>query len=336
METKKKVTLQDIAARAGVSVSTVSRVLNNNALVADDTREAILAAIDALNYKPNLFAQGLVKGQSRTIGVLTQLLSSPFFDSILRGMMDCLNTTRYLPLFADGNWVSYKEKMTIEALLSRNIEGLIVLSGTLTDDYLVEVAQRVPLIVVAREIKALPNQCIFMDNVAAAAMATRYLIESGHRRIAHITGLLSHRDAIDRKTGYLQALAEAHLPENPDLLVEGDYTESSGVLAMEMLMTRGRSFSAVFAANDQMAYGARLALYRRGIRVPEDISIVGFDDQAPSSFMTPPLTTVRWPPFEIGRAAVQVLIQRIGGKFEPLPEFPPHLVFRESVARRRP
>src|SRR5512142_313387 len=124
MESKKKTTIQDIAALAGVSVSTVSRVLNSNAPVAAETRQAVLDAISRLNYKPNLFAQGLASGQSHTIGVLTQLVSSPFFDSILRGIMDCLNGTSYLPIFADVYWLAERERQAIETFLDRNVDGL--------------------------------------------------------------------------------------------------------------------------------------------------------------------------------------------------------------------
>jgi len=334
MESKRKVTVQDIANRAGVSVSTVSRVINENAPVAEETRRAVLSAITALNYKPNLFAKGLVNGQSMTIGVLTQLISSPIFDSILRGIMDCLDGTDYLPIFADGSWTTNKERQAIEAFLHRNIDGLIVIGGTLEEEYLVETAQNLPMIIVSRSVPGLENQCIALNNIEAAAVATRHLIELGHRRIAHIMGLPSHRDALDRKEGFLRALAEAQLPFDQDLMIEGDFTEASGVLAVEMLMTRGRNFSAIFAGNDQMAYGARLAFHRRGIRVPQDISIIGFDDQAASSYMIPPLTTIQFPPVDIGVAAARGLLNIIQGKPAQLPEFPPKLIIRESVARR--
>ena len=334
MEAKKKVTMQDIAARAGVSVSTVSRVINENALVADETRQVILSAISELNYKPNLFAKGLVNGQSLTIGVLTQLISSPIFDSILRGIMDCLVGTRYLPIFADGSWLANKEQQAMEAFLQRSVDGLIVIGGMLDEDYLVQVAEKTPLILVSRSIPALCEQCIALDNVEAAALATRHLLDFGHRRIAHITGLLSHRDAVDRKEGFLRAMQQAGLEVDPDLIIEGDFTEASGLLAVEMLMTRGRHFSAIFAANDQMAYGARLAFHRRGIRVPQDISIVGFDDQMASSYMIPPLTSIQFPPVEIGGAAARGLINLMQGLPAELPAFPPRLIMRESVYRR--
>jgi LacI family transcriptional regulator len=334
MESKKKITIHDIANRAKVSVSTVSRVLNATGPVAQDTHSAVMEAITALHYKPNLFAQGLASGQSMTVGVLTQLISSPFFDAILRGILDRLDSTRYLPLFADGNWQADKEQQAIETLHRRQVDGLIVVGGCVEEEYLVEVAKSRPLIVIARQLPSLPEQCLCLNNQHAAYIATSYLINCGHRRIAHIMGVQSHQDAVDRKNGYLKAMADAGIQVEPELMIEGDFTEASGVMAVEMLMTRNHMFSAVFVANDQMAYGARLAFFRRGIRVPEDVSIVGFDDQAPSAYLTPPLTSIQWPPVEIGKAAAGALLNMLQGKPPAIPDFPPRLVIRESVLRR--
>jgi len=211
---------------------------------------------------------------------------------------------------------------------------LIVLNGHASEGYLVEIAVGIPMIVVGRNIPNLKEQCLPFDDYDAAYQATRYLIEAGHRRIAHITGLLNHQDAVERRDGYRMALQEGGIEPDPDMIIEGDFTEPSGVMAVEMLLMRGRVFSAIFAANDQMAYGARLALYRRGLRVPEDVSIVGFDDQAPSAYMVPPLTSVRRTPLEIGEAAGKALIELIQGRSATLPRFRSTLMIRESVVRR--
>jgi LacI family transcriptional regulator len=159
-------------------------------------------------------------------------------------------------------------------------------------------------------------------------------VESGHRQIAHITGLLNHNDAIDRRDGYLKALKDSGITTDPNLIIEGDFTEPSGMMATEMLLMQGRVFSAIFAANDQMAIGARLALYRRGLRVPEDVSIVGFDDQPPSSYMIPPLTTMQRSPLEMGEKACKALLSLIRNEPFVLPIHESKLVIRESVARR--
>lgn len=335
MEPGKNITIQDIADRANVSISTVSRVLNKTAPVADETRQRVLRIIAELGYKPNLFAQGLAGGQSRTIGVLTQLIGSPFYDVILRGILKGIDGSGYSPLFADGGWDEQKDLNAIKTFMQRQVDGLIILDGHSPDAYLEEIAKEIPLIVIGRDIAGLEEQCLPFDDFDAAYKATNYLIETGHQQIAHITGLLYHYDADERKNGYLAALRNAGIEPNPNLLIEGDFTEPSGVMAVEMLLMRGHIFSAIFAANDQMAYGARLALYRRGLRVPEDVSIVGFDDQSPTAYMVPPLTTIRRPPLEIGEAAGKALIDLIQGKSVTIPRFQSTLMIRDSVIRRR-
>lgn len=334
MEPGKNITIQDIAEQAHVSISTVSRVLNRTAPVAEKTRERVLKIIADLGYKPNLFAQGLAGGQSRTIGVLTQLIGSPFYDVILRGILKGIDDSGYSPLFADGGWDMQKDLIALSMFMQRQVDGLIVLNGHATDEYLVEIAKEIPLIIIGRSLSEISEQCLPFDDFDAAYKATQYLIDTGHRRIAHVTGLTNHYDAIERRDGYLMALKEAGIAPDPDLIIEGDFTEPSGVMAVEMLLMRGHMFSAIFAANDQMAYGARLALYRRGLRVPEDVSIVGFDDQAPTAYMVPPLTSIRRTPLEIGEAAGKALLGLMQGKSITLPKFHSVLMIRESVARR--
>ncbi len=334
MESGKNFTIQDIANRANVSISTVSRVLNNTAPVAEETRQRVLSIITELGYKPNLFAQGLAGGQSRTIGVLTQLIGSPFYDVILRGILRGIDGSGYSPLFADGGWDAEKDQIALYMFMQRQVDGLIVLNGHSPDEFLIEIGLRIPMIIVGREIAELSEQCLPFDDLEAAYKATQHLIDAGHRRIAHITGLPNHQDANERRDGYIKALEQNGIQPDPELIIEGDFTEPSGVMAVEMLLMRGRIFSAIFAANDQLAYGARLALYHRGLRVPEDVSIIGFDDQAPSAYMVPPLTSIRRPPLEIGEAAGRALIYLIQGKSISLPKFQSSLVIRESVSRR--
>ena len=334
MELAKNITIQDIAERANVSISTVSRVINSTAPVAPETREKVLGVIAELNYKPNLFAQGLAGGHSRTIGVLTQLIGSPFYDVILRGILKGIDGSGYSPLFADGGWDAEKDLIALNMFIQRQVDGLILLNGHAPEEILIEIASQIPMIIVGRDIPNLEEQCLPFDDFNAAQTATQYLIQSGHQRIAHITGLKNHQDAIERQDGYQMALRDAGIEPNPDLIIEGDFTEPSGVMAVEMLLMRGHIFSAIFAANDQMAYGARLALYRRGLRVPEDVSIIGFDDQAPSAYMIPPLTSIRRPPLEIGEATGQALVNLMQGQSVTLPKFRSTLIIRESVIRR--
>ncbi len=334
-----KITILDIAEKAKVSPSTVSRVLRNSAGVAARKRMAVLQAVAELDYRPNIFAQSLASGQSMTIGVMTQNFGSPFYDGILQGILLGLEKTDYWPLFADGRWQKPVEERALEQLLARRVDGLILIGGQIEEDKLQQVAQNTPLIVVARNTPTLPENCIYVDNFLGGYNATRYLINMGHRDIVHLTALNVNPVAVDdieqRYRGYQQAMMDAGWQVDPRLIVEGNLQQQSGVLAVEMLLARGRPFSAIFAANDQMAFGARLALYRHGIRVPEDVSLMGFDDETFAPYMVPPLTTMRQPDVEIGQAAVAAILDMLQDKKPNLPiVFKPELIARESVARR--
>ncbi len=335
MTTTKRITIHDIARQAGVSPSTVSRVLNSTTPVAEDKRAAVTSAISQLNYRPSLVAQGLARGKSTVVGVLTQDIASPFYGEILRGIEYGLRGSVYHPIFANGNWRLEDEYDALEILRSRQPEAIILLGGHLPDAEILAVAEDLPLIAVGRLIKGFEDHCVRVDDFQGAYLATRHLLDRGHRRIAHIAGLASHQDTRDRQAGYCHALTEADVPINPDLIIEGTLQEQSGLMAVETLLVRASPFTAIFAANDQMAYGARLALYRRGIRVPEDVSLVGFDDLPGSAYTTPPLTTVRQPTLEMGRAAARAVLRLIEGQPLALPHFAPELVIRESASLYR-
>jgi LacI family transcriptional regulator len=337
IEANSKVTIMDIAAKANVSASTVSRVLRGSAKVATDKHQAVLQAVEELQYRPNIFAKSLASGQSMTIGVITQNFGSPFYDGILQGILLGLEKTDYWPLFADGRWQLDTELRALYQLLDRRVDGLIVIGGQLPEEQLQAVARKTPLIIAARNAPGLPDNCIYVKNFEGGYNLTRHLIDMGHRDIVHITASNINPVAIDdihrRREGYQQAMRDAGLEPDPRLLVEGNLQQQSGVLAVEMLMARGRPFSAIFAANDQMAFGARLGLYRRGIRVPEDVSVVGFDDETFAPYMVPPLTTMRQPDVEIGQAAAAAILDMLQHKKPTLPIFETELIIRESVGR---
>ncbi len=328
-----KVTMQEIAARANVSVSTVSRVLHGGAKVHGSKRHAVLQAAEELNYRPNVLAQSLASGKTRTVGILTQFVSSPIYNAILHAILDELSGSGYSPLYADGYWQSTREQKALQLFLDRQVDGLIVLGGATPDTVLEQLAKQVPLIVVGRMVPTLANQSIRINNLDGGYRATQYLIELGHREIAHIAGISDREDAQLRQQGYEKALREAGLPVHEELIITGNYIEQSGVLAVEMLLNQRRTFTAIFAGNDQMAYGARLALSRRGVRVPDDVSLIGFDDQPQSAYTIPPLTTIRQPAAEMGQLAAQALLHLIRGEPCMVSVFPTELVLRESVAR---
>ena len=333
-----KVTILEIAEKANVSPATVSRVLRGTTGVAQGKREAVLQAVDELDYRPNVFAQSLASGQSMTLGVLTQNFGSPFYDGILQGILDGLDGSEYSPIFADGRWQTAVEHKALQMLLDRRVDGLIFVGGQISEGRLAALVGQTPFVAVGRKLPTLLDNCLYVDNFAAAYEATRYLIGRGHRQIAHITAPMPYQDAVNdvrrRYDGYVRALQDADIEPDPQLVVEGNLLQQSGVLAIETLLMRGRPFSAIFAANDQMAFGARLGLYRRGIRVPDDVSLVGFDDDPSAAYFIPPLTTVRQPAITLGQVAAQAILDLIGKKTVELPVLAAELIIRESVSRQ--
>lgn len=329
------VTLDLIAREAGVSPSTVSRILNGTAKVSDDKRLAVEDTIARFNFQPNMMARSLAMGQTYTIGVLTQFIESPFYGEALRGIEDALSGTQYSPLFVSGHWNLKKEEARMRLLQARRVDGVIILTGRLSDQQLLKYAQRLPIIVTGRQLAAPKLASVDVDDFSGARDATRHLIELGHTRIAFIAGPSDHPDAAERLRGYQQALADAGIEGVPELVLRADFLESGGMLAINQLLESRASFTAVFASNDQMAYGARLALYRRNIRVPEDISLVGYDDLPNSTYSMPPLTTVRQPVYEIGKLAAQAMLKLIAGEAADIAAPPLELVVRESTRRIR-
>jgi LacI family transcriptional regulator len=325
------VTVHEVARVAGVSAATVSRFLNGTAKVSEEKRQAIESVIEKLNYKPNVLAQNLKMGSSRTIGVLTQSLVSGYFADALAGIDEALQGTGYAPLIVSGHWHADEEAERIELLIARRVDGLVILSGKLKDAQILKLSQRVPIVAFGRALEGPRAYGFSLDNYRGACDAVEHLVQQGHRDIAFICGPSDHQDALARLAGYRDTLARHKIREKPALVLAGDFQESGGLLAVERLLESGQRFTAIFAANDLTAYGARLALYRRGIRVPDDISVIGFDDLHSSMYTTPPLTTVRQPLLEVGRCLGQAIVKMIG--HEPLEIEAPELslVVRESV-----
>ncbi len=326
-----RITIQDIANHARVSKATVSRVLNDHGTVNAQKRDAVLAAMGSLDFQPNQIARGLAGGRSMTIGILTQNIGTPFYDAVIRGIINGLAGTGYSPIFVDGQFKQDLEQKVIQTLLGRSVDGLILVGGDLPVDQLEQLRHTAPTIVVARELPQWGDHCVSMDNLDAGYQATKYLVDAGHRQIAHIKGNSDHEDAVRRYEGYCQALADAKLPLDEELVYPGNFYGQAGVLAVESWLMRGKNFTAIFAANDLSALGARLALYRRNIRVPDEISIIGVDDQLEAAFMTPPLTTIRQPAEPMGAAAAEALLALMNGREYKLPTLRAELIRRESV-----
>jgi LacI family transcriptional regulator len=325
------VTLEMVAKEAGVSPSTVSRILNGTARVRDSKVRAVEAAIAKLQFMPNPVARSLARGRSMSIGVVTQAIDSPFYGEALAGIEKGLLRAKYSPLFVSGHWREGDERRCVDHLLTRRVEGIILLTSCLPDQELVNLSRSVPLVVTGRNVEADRVYCLDEDSTLGARLATDYLIGQGHRRIAFISGPPNHPDAMQRLDGYRAALAAARLPFNARLVIAGDYMESGGQVAINALLEARVEFTAVFAANDQTAYGAMLALYRRGLKVPQDVSLVGFDDLPSSAFTIPPLTTVHRSTDEIGEAAAEAMIDLVERRVPQARVSAPTLAIREST-----
>jgi LacI family transcriptional regulator len=326
-----KVTLEMVAQAAGVSPSTVSRILNGTAVVSDDKRQAVDHAIATLGFVPNPVARGLAGGRTLSVGVVTQAIDSPFYGGALRGIEDELSLAGYSPLFVSGHWNAAHEARCIDVLRSRRVDGIIVLTGRLSDAALSTLAQSLPVVVTGRSLRAPGLASLSFDNFEGGRLATHHLLQLGHRHIAFITGDTRHPDAKERLRGYRAALEAAGVTPDPALVLPGQYTEESGRLAVERLLDSRAPFTAIFAANDQMAFGAALGLHRRNLRVPQDVSLVGFDDVAGALFSIPPLSTVHHPVVELGQIAARAMLQLLAGEVPEVALPAPRFIVREST-----
>ena len=329
------VTIGMVAQVAGVSASTISRILNGTAVVSELKTQAVEKAIAELGFIPNPVARGLAGGRTYSVGVVAQVMDSPFYGAALRGIEAELDPAGYSPLFVSGHWDAANEARCIDVLRSRRVDGIIVLTGRLSDQALKAYARNLPVVVTGRLLKAPGLFALDFDNFEGGRMATQHLIELGHQRIAFVTGDPNHPDATERLRGYRAALEAAGIAFEPALVVPGEYNEVSGLLAVNRLLEGRQQFTAIVAANDQMALGAMLALHRRSLRVPEDISIVGFDDLPGSQYAIPPLTTVHHPAYDIGRLAAASMLQLLAGTKPTARVPPPSVIARESSRRLR-
>jgi LacI family transcriptional regulator len=322
--------MADIAQRANVSKSTVSRVLSGK-ISNPKTRRAILNVVDELGFAPNHFAQGLASGRSMTIGVVTQNMSSPYFDSVTMGVIRELEDSNYSAVVMAAQWSRRKEIKVIKTLIGSRVDGLILLGGRLSNE-LTKISD-VPMIYVGSDSPDCVSRSISINNERPAYEMASHLIDYGHRSVAVIRGPQEQQDARSRYEGFCRAMADRGLEVDPDLVVDSDFTSQSGALAMNAILMRGKPFTAVFCANDRLAMGARQTLFRNKIRVPDDVSLIGFDDQEETAYMTPALTTVRQPTGEMGAAAAKAMLNLLQDGDCELPEIKATLVSRDSVAR---
>lgn len=331
-------TLWDVARAAGVSAATVSRALEKPDTVAEKTRRRVMEAVASCGYTPNIQARNLRKRETRLVTVLIADVTNPFFNEIVRGVEQVARAHGYSVLLADSANDPGQEAAYGTLLAARRTDGMILLNGRLPVGLPPEGARgaRPPPIVVACEYltdRNLPT--VQIDNVEAARMATQHLIDQGHRRIGFITGPMGNVLSRDRLQGHRDALRGSGLPLEKSLVAAGDFSIQSGIATAQHLLGLPERPTAIFASNDEMAFGAIRAARDRGMQVPRDLSVMGFDDIRFAAYVDPPLTTVRQPGLEIGRTAMAMLLCILTG--EPVEPrrvvLPTELAVRASVAR---
>jgi LacI family transcriptional regulator len=330
-------TIKEVSRLANVSMATVSRVLTGSAPVASATRERVLAAVRELGYTPNAFARSLATDRSGGIGVVVNDLGSLYFGAMLHGIEEVVEAAGMHLVVSGGHAKAASEKRAVDFLRQRRCDALILRVEETSDDDLIAWSQdKAPVVVVGRSIAELGKCSVYLDNEMGGELATRYLVEQGHTRIAHVSGPLSLHDSRERLVGYRRALEAAGIVYDKRFVVEGNFLEEGGKQAMRRLLGRDLDFTAVFVGNDQMAAGALLALREAELEVPKDVSIVGYDDILIARYLYPALTTVRQPLREMGEAAARLALAALGKLDFPLEEvtrrFEPSLVIRESVA----
>ncbi|MDR3447729.1 MULTISPECIES: LacI family DNA-binding transcriptional regulator [unclassified Dyella] len=299
-------TVKEIAAAANVSVATVSRALQRPEIVSETTRQHIHEVVKRLGYTPNALARNLRTARTRLIIALLPDIANPFFSEVIRGIEQVAHESGYSVLLGETQGSLVREQAYADMVAARQADGIITMSPRVPA---IPVQGRLPVVNACEYVKDAQISSVYVDNVAAAGVAVDYLVMLGHRDIAFVGGPPSSPICVDREQGYRLALKRADMAFRANLTVAGDFSIEAGERAIELLLAQGRSFSAVFCANDEMAIGAMRALAAHGLRVPEDVSVVGFDDIRFARYTTPALTTVAQPKNALGREAMTMLIE---------------------------
>ena len=332
-------TITDVSRKAGVSRSTVSRLIAGNGYVSEDARKAVEAAIAELGYRPNTMARGLRSNRSNILGAVVVNIASPFYAQMLGGIQDAARASGRSVLVASGYAEPDEEARAIVELLDRACDGLILyLENPLREDVQrMIVKSQTPVVTVGGDECPPARARVTLDNFTGAREGMRLLLGEGHRRIAYLSGGMMYRDTHERLRGIEAALGEMGLGLADIIIEHGSFDEQFGAEATTRLLGSHRDVTAIFAGDDDVAAGALLALKRAEKRVPDEVSLLGFDDNFHARHLTPALTTVRQPVDEAGRLATRLLLSILDGELPPQGDInqivtvPTELIRRMSV-----
>ena len=331
-------TIKDVAKLAGVSISTVSYALNNSPRISKETRDKILQAARQLNYQKNGIASDLKRNKTRTIALLVTDLAGPYYAELVRGIQDVAVSKEYDLLVCSS--MGGETSTAVKFLAEKRVDGAIVMAHNISEEIIAQSARKkFPIILFDRCVTHEHVVSIEVDNEEGAFKAAEHLIENGHRSIAYISGLAVSQLHQMRLRGYERALRNYGLEDRMRLNQFGTFTRDNGYHMTKMLIAQGHLPSACMYANDEMAIGGLEAFKEHGVRVPEDVSVVGFDDIELAKYVRPALTTVMQPKYERGALAAHLIFQMLDGNtqdVQPYYKLPTQLVLRESVARRTP
>ncbi len=330
------VTIKDIAKHAGVSISTVSRVMNKKPDVNTETEQRVRDAIKELGYSPNIVARGLVLKRSNVIGFIVPDIMNPSFPELARGVVARAKSFGYSVMFFDTNHDSRVEKEAIRLLQSKQVDGIILSFDEANKDELEKLKlEKFPVVQIYRKSARSAISTIAIDNTGSGYTATKYLLDLGHRRIGHITTGNLSQSGHERLDGYVMALKEAGVTVEQELIQTGSNSAESGLKCMERLLSLSNRPTAVFASHDLMAIGAFEAVYTAGLEIPGDISFVGHDNIQMSRLIRPKLTTIDTHKDRLGQAGVDLLMEEIesGAPLNKESIFKTELVVRKSTRK---
>lgn len=329
------VTMLDVSLRAGVSKATVSRVLNGTGQVKESTRKQVFKAMEELGYRPNFLARSLANRSSNSVGLVVSTFDGFYFGRLLQQASRQTELHGKQLIVTDGHDTPQKELDAVQMLVDRHCDAIVLYTRFMSERALMSLMStiRVPLVVVNRDVTQARERCVFFEQQDAAFQATEYLIQQGHRDIACITVPISTPTGQARLMGYRKALQKHGIRFSEERVKNGDSTMTVGHQLCQALLESGVTFTALFACNDDMALGASKALHQAGIRIPEEMSLFGFDDAPSAQWLQPALSTVYLPIDNMITTAIDQAIKLANGEdLEPIPPFVGTLVLRESVA----